>query len=149
MRRRARKPRGRTGCRTCRIRRIKCDELRPICVRCSSTGRTCDGYETFLFSSVLAHRSISLRVDAVPNSSLNLSSYEAQTFDFFRQRTVKEITGCFRSQLFERFLLQVSHQDPTILHAAAAVGAMHLNQKSRRISTSLMYPNEPHQNFAL
>lgn len=53
----------RNGCRTCRyvtrnrtsnlsradqdrIRKVKCDEARPVCYRCSSTGRTCDGYET-------------------------------------------------------------------------------------------------------
>lgn len=28
-----------------RIRRVKCDEEKPACVRCTSTGRTCDGYE--------------------------------------------------------------------------------------------------------
>ncbi|KAL2855184.1 hypothetical protein BJX68DRAFT_274141 [Aspergillus pseudodeflectus] len=37
-------PKSRLGCRTCKIRRIKCDLSRPSCLRCSSTGRTCDGY---------------------------------------------------------------------------------------------------------
>ncbi|UKZ58701.1 uncharacterized protein TrAtP1_000030 [Trichoderma atroviride] len=32
------------GCTTCRIRRVKCDEARPNCRRCISTGRRCDGY---------------------------------------------------------------------------------------------------------
>ncbi|PWY83901.1 sugar transporter [Aspergillus sclerotioniger CBS 115572] len=32
------------GCKTCKIRRIKCDQSRPSCVKCVSTGRTCDGY---------------------------------------------------------------------------------------------------------
>lgn len=27
-----------------RIRRVKCDEQKPACLRCTSTGRTCDGY---------------------------------------------------------------------------------------------------------
>ncbi|CAI4216952.1 unnamed protein product, partial [Parascedosporium putredinis] len=27
------------------IRRVKCDEEKPACVRCTSTGRTCDGYD--------------------------------------------------------------------------------------------------------
>ncbi|KAH9905121.1 hypothetical protein F4778DRAFT_728808 [Xylariomycetidae sp. FL2044] len=38
------RPKVRTGCVTCRIRRIKCDEAKPFCDRCTSTGRTCDGY---------------------------------------------------------------------------------------------------------
>ncbi|KAK3651788.1 hypothetical protein LTR22_011957 [Elasticomyces elasticus] len=35
----------RTGCRTCRIRRIKCDEGLPACAKCVRSGWTCDGYE--------------------------------------------------------------------------------------------------------
>ncbi|KIW17758.1 hypothetical protein PV08_04953 [Exophiala spinifera] len=34
----------RTGCLTCKIRRKKCDEEKPFCRRCTSTGRKCDGY---------------------------------------------------------------------------------------------------------
>ncbi|KAL4756676.1 Zn(II)2Cys6 transcription factor domain-containing protein [Aspergillus foveolatus] len=33
----------RTGCRTCKTRRIRCDETWPSCKRCTSTGRRCDG----------------------------------------------------------------------------------------------------------
>ncbi|KAK4126656.1 hypothetical protein N657DRAFT_643442 [Parathielavia appendiculata] len=42
---RASKPKVRTGCITCKIRRVKCDEGKPACLRCTSTGRTCDGYD--------------------------------------------------------------------------------------------------------
>ncbi|KAH7006880.1 hypothetical protein EDB80DRAFT_644955 [Ilyonectria destructans] len=38
------KPKAKTGCYTCRIRRVKCDEGRPACHRCLSTDRVCDGY---------------------------------------------------------------------------------------------------------
>lgn len=34
----------RTGCQTCKIRRKKCDETKPACLRCTTTGRNCDGY---------------------------------------------------------------------------------------------------------
>ncbi|TVY82756.1 putative transcriptional regulatory protein [Lachnellula suecica] len=40
-----------TGCETCRIRKIKCDEERPFCQKCVKTGRTCDGYDPFRFFS--------------------------------------------------------------------------------------------------
>lgn len=29
----------------CRVRKVKCDEAKPCCERCTSTGRTCDGYK--------------------------------------------------------------------------------------------------------
>ncbi|EKJ73745.1 hypothetical protein FPSE_06091 [Fusarium pseudograminearum CS3096] len=38
-------PKSRLGCKTCKIRRIKCDQARPSCQKCQSTGRTCDGYD--------------------------------------------------------------------------------------------------------
>ncbi|KAI2613794.1 uncharacterized protein GGS25DRAFT_17386 [Hypoxylon fragiforme] len=44
-RKRTSKPKVRTGCITCKIRRVKCDETKPACTRCSSTGRKCDGYD--------------------------------------------------------------------------------------------------------
>ncbi|CAH0033980.1 unnamed protein product [Clonostachys rhizophaga] len=31
----------RLGCKVCKVRRVKCDETRPSCKRCSQTGRTC------------------------------------------------------------------------------------------------------------
>lgn len=34
----------RTGCKTCKIRHIKCDERRPCCRRCLVHGVVCDGY---------------------------------------------------------------------------------------------------------
>ncbi|KAK1569917.1 sugar transporter [Colletotrichum navitas] len=37
-------PKSRLGCKTCKIRRVKCDLSRPSCLKCHSTGRTCDGY---------------------------------------------------------------------------------------------------------
>ncbi|KAI3332252.1 hypothetical protein HD806DRAFT_187071 [Xylariaceae sp. AK1471] len=37
-------PKSRLGCRTCKIRRVKCDLSRPSCLKCQSTGRACDGY---------------------------------------------------------------------------------------------------------
>ncbi|PYI31604.1 hypothetical protein BP00DRAFT_474495 [Aspergillus indologenus CBS 114.80] len=44
-------PKSRLGCKTCKIRRIKCDLARPSCLKCFSTGRTCDGYSEMLFVS--------------------------------------------------------------------------------------------------
>lgn len=35
-------PRSRTGCWTCRTRKVKCDEGRPVCAQCSRLGHNCD-----------------------------------------------------------------------------------------------------------
>jgi hypothetical protein len=31
--------RSRRGCRTCRARKVKCDEIQPECLRCAAMGR--------------------------------------------------------------------------------------------------------------
>ncbi|KAK2596738.1 hypothetical protein QQS21_006193 [Conoideocrella luteorostrata] len=33
------------GCQMCRVRRIKCDETRPICIQCIKSSRACPGYK--------------------------------------------------------------------------------------------------------
>ncbi|KAI0424267.1 hypothetical protein F5Y09DRAFT_146763 [Xylaria sp. FL1042] len=33
------------GCNTCRIRRVKCDNTKPLCKKCTDYGRECGGYE--------------------------------------------------------------------------------------------------------
>ncbi|KAJ5740844.1 hypothetical protein N7493_000716 [Penicillium malachiteum] len=35
------------GCKTCRKRRVKCDEGKPTCQRCHKAGKTCEGYVQF------------------------------------------------------------------------------------------------------
>ncbi|KAL3486307.1 sugar transporter [Aspergillus germanicus] len=44
-------PKSRLGCKTCKIRRIKCDLSQPSCLKCRSTGRTCDGYSELRLAS--------------------------------------------------------------------------------------------------
>ncbi|EPE30587.1 Zn2/Cys6 DNA-binding protein [Glarea lozoyensis ATCC 20868] len=50
-RRRASTPRSKKGCITCKIRRLKCGEEKPGCLRCAKSGWTCDGYEHLTESS--------------------------------------------------------------------------------------------------
>ncbi|KAF7862488.1 hypothetical protein EAF04_007361 [Stromatinia cepivora] len=45
--RRASRPKAKTGCNTCKNRRVKCDETKPNCVRCQNLGRVCDGYPAY------------------------------------------------------------------------------------------------------
>ncbi|KAJ4531469.1 hypothetical protein HRR77_009454 [Exophiala dermatitidis] len=38
-------PKVRSGCKTCKIRRKRCDETKPVCMRCVQGGYKCDGYD--------------------------------------------------------------------------------------------------------
>ncbi|KAM3074283.1 hypothetical protein ACMFMG_002903 [Clarireedia jacksonii] len=115
----------RTGCRTCKIRRVKCDEDKPFCKKCTSTGRSCDGYEILadLKKRTLAKKS--------PSISLELASVivedpmEQQMLDFFRTFTAPELSGKFAIEFWEKRILQAATIEPSIRHIILALGAIH------------------------
>ena len=78
-----------------------------------------------------------------------MTNDEAQTWDFFRTKTSHEIRGCFPSNLWERLVLQIAHEEPSIRHAAIAVGSMHRMYKEREISTNLTTVKDPYEVFSL
>ncbi|KAK4223674.1 hypothetical protein QBC38DRAFT_487172 [Podospora fimiseda] len=123
--------RTRTGCITCRIRRIKCDETKPSCQRCTSTGRPCDGYllpTTASPSSALSSRALASAVRTLhilgPASrvfSPALPTHESSCFDFFRVCTASMTGGGF----WQGQVLQLAHCEPAIWRGIVAIGALH------------------------
>ncbi|KAL2064216.1 hypothetical protein VTL71DRAFT_4710 [Oculimacula yallundae] len=157
-RKRARTPKTKTGCKTCKIRRIKCDEGRPSCLRCTSTGRKCDGYETKLSERVKSEDlsqqhdlrlvCTKTRLGAIPGVVFK-DGQEKRAFDFFRHRTAADMSGFFPSQFWDGLLLQASHSEPAILHAVIALGSLHELYQDKK--TVLSEGGEPSlkQQFAL
>ncbi|TVY49024.1 Beauvericin cluster-specific repressor, partial [Lachnellula occidentalis] len=74
---RASKPKVKTGCQTCKIRRVKCDETKPSCLRCLKFGHQCDGYLPRPSSKPCAGSSSNSRL-LVPKSSSGSLSLLAQ-----------------------------------------------------------------------
>ena len=112
-----RKLRTTAGCRTCRIRRIKCGEEKPSCKKCTSTGRTCDWYPAFL-----VHNCSPSSPAIAP---LLQSGQERRSFDFFCQCTVFQLGGVYGSDFWQRLVLQVTQHESSIRHAVVALGAVH------------------------
>ena len=91
-----------------------CDELKPACRRCSSTGRICDGY----FNPA----SVACEIRPGPVRSKKESRY----FDLFRHRTILGLMGFDNGSTFWSYMvLQFSQSSPAVLHAALALGALH------------------------
>lgn len=57
-----------TGCWTCRTRRVKCDEGRPACRKCTQSGHQCEGYGVRLNWSRSGPRASSHRDEVQPDS---------------------------------------------------------------------------------
>ncbi|OCL12578.1 hypothetical protein AOQ84DRAFT_269445, partial [Glonium stellatum] len=125
-------PRSKTGCITCRIRHVKCDEARPACNRCTSTGRKCDGYpepsETECGKST--HRSLTVNLPALTalaNQPRLGTDRENRAQEFFQVQTISQLTEVFRSELWDRYVLQLALSEPSIHYAKVALGAIHLS----------------------
>ncbi|KAJ6127196.1 hypothetical protein N7523_002808 [Penicillium sp. IBT 18751x] len=115
-RKRASKPKVRTGCFTCKTRRVKCDEAKPACARCTSTGRKCDGYP--LSKSSLVPRALA------PAPGLG-SRIESRALEFFFHKTAPQLAGLFAGEFFQGSVLKVSLVEPAIRQAMAAIGIVH------------------------
>ena len=124
------------------VRRIKCDEAKPNCHRCTSTGRKCDGYESPdqpASRSSSATPNLEIAVSVVPTRqkvpisrllkgpvlTVDGDEQEKRTFHFFRERTVPGLCGFFGSEIWERLVLQTTFQEPALRHAVFALGSLH------------------------
>ncbi|KAE8152924.1 hypothetical protein BDV25DRAFT_47563 [Aspergillus avenaceus] len=121
----ARAPRSKSGCRTCRIRHVKCDESPGRCFNCVSTGRQCDGYDLDRLppkngpaggTTLSVHR---MRL-VLPDQT----SDERRCFSYFQCSTIPMINVWFDHNMWDRLTLQMSHAEPAICHAVVAVSAL-------------------------
>ncbi|KAM0156356.1 hypothetical protein ACHAPG_005343 [Botrytis cinerea] len=155
--------RAKTGCKTCKVRHVKCDEGRPGCRKCAATGRQCDGYahctpspnpKPSALSSSIVPKSSSRATHQLPtivpdflSPSLAVSDQEQHSFHFFHTQTAPQLSGCFGSKFWDYFVLQASHREPAVRHAAIALGSLHerFELEDRFISKTL----RGHHNSAL
>ncbi|TEY74738.1 hypothetical protein BOTCAL_0070g00040 [Botryotinia calthae] len=133
--------RAKTGCKTCKVRHVKCDEGRPGCRKCAATGRQCDGYahctpspnpKPSAISSSIVPKSSSRATHQLPtiipdflSPSLAVSDQEQHSFRFLHTQTAPQLSGCYGSKFWDYFVLQASHREPAVRHAAIALGSLH------------------------
>ncbi|KFY00843.1 hypothetical protein O988_03082 [Pseudogymnoascus sp. VKM F-3808] len=127
---RASKPKVTTGCLTCKVRRIKCDESKPHCNRCLRTGRTCDGYSSPLPRPTAITSCPTSTIAHLPSLSAVLISLpgtpsERLSFHFFLSHTAPQLRGLFESPFWSQHVLQACLREEAIWHAAVALGAAH------------------------
>ncbi|ESZ94293.1 hypothetical protein SBOR_5289 [Sclerotinia borealis F-4128] len=72
------------------IRHVKCDEGKPKCNKCSTTGRICDNYNPKDEAIVLSQHRAQTRITILPGLGSTRSSKEHRYFEQFRQRAMYE-----------------------------------------------------------
>ncbi len=132
-----------TACITCKARRVKCGEEKPSCIRCTSTGRRCDWIQP------PSHKIVSPASPALPPSTILFDNeQEHRSFNFFCHNTVPQLGGVFASEFWERLVLQTTHHEPCIRHAAVALGAVHELFQNHDDVTGI-YDDEEQTQFAI
>jgi hypothetical protein len=114
---------------------VKCDEEKPHCKRCTSTGRTCDGYDVnFRPPSHSSSNSppsgcyqLARSQSPIPLApALYLKTTEERnSFEFFTTYAISSLRGFLDSPFWQREVLQAAHHHESIQHCIVALGAMH------------------------
>jgi hypothetical protein len=137
-----------TGCATCRIRKIKCDEGRPSCRKCVTTGRTCDGYD----SQFRAYTGQPVKpADTYRDKAGYGSESSWPAVAEIAPRDVELLNRCFSTKTLldvdldcdeeARLVLQASLTDPSIRHAVSSLKALREHLDNSRDPTSSAGPN--------
>ncbi|KAK3315667.1 hypothetical protein B0H66DRAFT_347936 [Apodospora peruviana] len=121
-------PRSRTGCKTCRIRRVKCDEARPSCLACVRTGRKCEGYST---SPTSSHGSNPAHIIPITSYAIPFrvpgSQQDRQLLHYFCVQGAVDVAGFLPVVFWTRTVPLAGHHDPVIRHALIALSSLHLD----------------------
>lgn len=135
-----------------RIRKVKCDEGRPACRRCVSTGRVCDGYGVWggggNYYGSRQPKTVSKNDKSFsprPHTSMAVlvgTSKERLYFEWFTCRTAKKLPGAFVLRFWDTLLFQACVTEPAVLHAVLTLSAIHKSDGSRASATA---PDEQEQ----
>ncbi|KAG8672832.1 hypothetical protein FPOAC1_006124 [Fusarium poae] len=134
-------PKSRLGCKTCKIRRIKCDQGRPSCLKCQSTGRICDGYDVVHLVGVEAKTSQCHHSGPATTATHGLANpcatsnarqapclhyqNQAEAMSFFEAISVKHLNEYYPSKPWRETLMLFSQTIPSVRHAAVALSLLH------------------------
>ena len=122
------------GCRTCRRRKIKCDETFPSCQRCSNTGRQCDGpfrNKFVTIDSVTAEEPFPPRLHKalrLPKSCSTLPELDtcgSRAFEYFLHRVAPVLGGELDAQFWRVLLPRISHADSSVRYAVLAISHLY------------------------
>ncbi|KAH8897135.1 hypothetical protein GQ53DRAFT_506415 [Thozetella sp. PMI_491] len=119
----------RTGCLTCKIRRIKCDESKPNCSRCVDTGRRCDGYLRHVYSE-LPHR------QPQPIRALFSRREDARAVQFFFDEVARSFWAPHNSSFWSHHILKICSSEEAIRHSIIAVSSIYEECSSQGIASA-------------
>ncbi|SPO05476.1 uncharacterized protein DNG_08163 [Cephalotrichum gorgonifer] len=152
----------RTGCITCKIRKVKCGEERPECLRCVKAGRTCDGYLDAAATSSSRGKALAIRgsrqasrasTPSIVNVSLppwmaEAEPRETRAFDYYIRRVAPILSSELDSHFWAGLVPRLCQAEPAVRHAVISLGALYraVDDSESKMSATL---GAPDTNFAV
>ncbi|CAG7918931.1 unnamed protein product [Penicillium olsonii] len=103
-----------TGCDTCKIRRIRCGEEKPSCVKCTSTGRQC------AYSVLQPQRAL-----ASPFPQWHSGQRERRAFEFYFHQAGPALAGIIDLTFWNGAVLQMCRLEPAVWDAVISLSALY------------------------
>lgn len=126
--------RAKTGCFSCRKRRVKCDEAKPDCQRCKSANVHCEGYPIKKLLSVsIPEKALQRRMSAYSSdpldvgndAMLNAGNAALPFYHQFVTQTVYAIGGGTREHFWRDDVASMAWSTGYVYHAMISLAAMH------------------------
>ncbi|KAL4864621.1 hypothetical protein BDV12DRAFT_9739 [Aspergillus spectabilis] len=120
--------RSRRGCKTCKIRKIKCGEEKPSCQRCIASKYKCeyDKPTTCTYSSAPSTTSIlDLPVSTFPNTVWR----ERRAFAYYFQHAAPYLSGGMDRDFWVSVVPQICRTEPALWDAVNAISTLFENPK--------------------
>ncbi|KAI0836709.1 hypothetical protein F5Y06DRAFT_288340 [Hypoxylon sp. FL0890] len=145
-----------SGCRTCKTRRVKCDEGWPVCFRCLSTGRVCAGYGIWGGGDNHYGRrptgpdsSKCLKVFYAPTLIKAGNKEESRQLEWFTYRTAFKLPGVFRFPFWDMLVFQAASSEPAVLHAVLALSSAHRGESLSTKASATKAAGDEQEQFTL
>ncbi|KAJ5621884.1 hypothetical protein N7528_005116 [Penicillium herquei] len=121
------------GCKTCKIRRVKCGEEKPSCLRCTQTGRKCDYGSNTSSADLILSRALASPLSSTPNTI----SRERRAFAYYFQCAATSVGGGLDVDFWLHIVPQVCRREPAVWDAMICISALCETPDSNADSTSL------------
>ncbi|KAK2009508.1 hypothetical protein LZ32DRAFT_608413 [Colletotrichum eremochloae] len=130
----------RTGCITCKIRKVKCDEAKPACKRCTRTGWRCHGYGQASpgREAVIMHQ---------PHRAFPgvIRVGELRALQYFSEVAGPVLPGPVDPYFWTHVVMQFSFFEPAVRHAVIAISSLYEHaQGTFELATAMQYPYDNH-----
>lgn len=108
------------GCQTCKVRRVKCGEEKPSCLRCTKTGRTCQ-YSPTRETDLTRGLSVSTQtLSSIPDTAWR----ERRAFAYYFEFAAASLGGSLDVEFWRSVVPRVCRSEPAVWDAMICISAL-------------------------